>query len=69
MATGAGFLPVFNQAAALCIFDAGELVKGDLRAALIISLCPVFNDGVREALTTPRPDDISAVLGADRAEG
>ena len=69
MTAGAGTLPKLYDAAALCVLDAGQQVAGDLRAALVISLCPVFDDGVREELATPRPDDVSAVLGTDRAEG
>jgi hypothetical protein len=46
VAAGAAMLPKLYDPAALCILHAGEHVPGDLRAALIISLCPVFNDGV-----------------------
>jgi hypothetical protein len=59
---GAGLLPIFDHAAALCIFDAGQLIQVYICPPPVIAIGAAFNDRIREGFTAPRPDDVSAVL-------
>ena len=66
---GSGVHPIINDPAALRVVHSWELVPCDLRASHVISLGAVINNGIWQALATPRPYDVTAILRAHRAEG